>query len=174
MRNLRYIIYGVAAIFILYSVFSNSDESESEVITEEVVTPTEGIVTTVKEVEAEQFKIEDEVVVSTPEDSRIIAKYMDNTVDTFTLDEAQLVSEDNSHRGSSIMRAASYGFLGFMLGRSMGGSFRPSSGAYVDQNTYNRVSNNAGKRMQQTARRTTVSRPKSGFGGKSSTRSYGG
>ena len=173
MKNLRLLIYGAAGLFLLYTFFFRSDDSSSEMVTEEIVTPTEGIVTTVKEMETDQFKIEDEVVVSSPEDSRIIAKYMDGAIDTFTLDEARLVEGESSHRGSGVMRAASYGFLGFMMGRSMG-SFRPSSGAYVDQNTYNKVSNGAGKRMQATAQRTSVSKPKSGFGGKSSTRSYGG
>ncbi|MEM6699939.1 MAG: hypothetical protein AAF806_23640 [Bacteroidota bacterium] len=173
MKNIRLVIYGVVGLFLVYTFFFNSNDSEPEMVTEEVITPTEGIITTVKEMQTDQFKIEDEVVVSSPDDSRIIAKYMDGAIDTFTLDEARLVEGDSSHRGSGIMRAASYGFLGFMLGRSMG-SFRPSPGAYVDQKTYNKVSNGAGQRMQSTAQRTTVSKPKSGFGGKSSTRSYGG
>ncbi|MEM8528048.1 MAG: hypothetical protein AAGG68_25625 [Bacteroidota bacterium] len=173
MKNIRLLIYGAAALFLVYTFFFKSDDSSSDMVTEEVVVPTEGLITTVKEMETDQFKIEDEVVVDQPEDSRIIAKYMDGAIDTFTLDEARLVENDSSHRGSGIMRAASYGFLGFMLGRSMG-SFRPSPGAYVDQSTYNKVSNGAGQRMQSTAQRTKVSKPRSGYGGKSSTRSYGG
>jgi len=173
MKNLRLLLYGAAALFLVYTFFLKSDDNNSETVAEEIVTPTEGLITTVKEMETDQFKIEDEVVVSNPEDSRIIAKYMDGTIDTFALDDARLTEGESSHRSGGIMRAASYGFLGFMIGRNMG-SFRPSPGAYVDQNTYNKVSNGAGQRMQSTAQRKTVSKPKSGFGGKSSTRSYGG
>ena len=174
--KLKWIIYGVIILVAIGMNLCGSDEPET--ITEEVSIPTEGLITTVKEVQTDQFRIEDEAVVANKEDSRIIAKYMDSTIDTFTLDQAQLVKDTTSsayRRQSSIMRMASFGLMGYLMGRSMG-SFRPNSSAYVDQSTYNRVSNGAGQRMQQTARKTTVTRPskgKSGYGS-GSTRSYGG
>jgi len=175
--KIKWIIYGVIILAVIgFNLCSRDEPTE---VTEEVVVPTEGLITTVKEVETDQFKIEDEQTVESPSDSRIIAKYMDNTIDTFTLEEARLVEDSTStqyRRRSSVVRMASYGLMGYMLGRSMG-SFRPRSSAYVDQSTYNRVSNSTGQRMQQTARRTTVTRPssgKSGYGGSRSTRSYGG
>jgi hypothetical protein len=174
--KIKWIIYGVIALVVVGVNLCSSDEPET--ITEEVTIPTEGLITTVKEVQTDQFRIEDEEVVANTEDSRIIAKYMDSTIDTFTLDEAQLVRDTTTtayRRQSSVMRMASFGLMGYLMGRSMG-SFRPNSSAYVDQSTYNRVSNGAGQRMQQTARKTSVTRPakgKSGYGS-GSTRSYGG
>lgn len=181
--RIKWILYGLIAAVVLGINFCGGDNVE-EYTTEEVVTPTQGVVTTVKEVEEGQFKIEDEQAVPSPDASRIIAKYMDETADTFSLEEARLAVSDtsgtqNHYRHNSIFRMASYGLMGYFLGRNMG-SYRPSSSAYIDQNTYNRVNNNAGQTLNQTARRTTVSRPKSGFGSSRSgsstrsTRSYGG
>ena len=180
--KIKWIIYGVIAVVIIGFNFCSNNEQTQETITEEVVSPTQGLITTVTEVETDQFKIEDEQAVDDISASRIIAKYMDNTVDTFTLDEAKLVADttsgnSNNYRRSSVVRMASYGLMGYFFGRSMG-SFRPNRSAYVDQSTYNRVTNNAGQSLQRTANRRTVSRPssgKSGYGGSSrSTRSYGG
>lgn len=146
----------------------------------EVEVPTVGLITTVKEVEKNNFKIEDEKDVDSISDSRIIAKYLDGNIDTFTLEEAKLISKIDSARGTrsrsgSIARAASFGFMGYMMGRSMrGGSVSP--GAYTNQNAYNRASSTAGTRMKSTSR--TVRRPspkgRSGFGSGRSSRSYGG
>jgi hypothetical protein len=176
MKNLKYGLYAVLAVYVLYSIFFSSS-SEDSVTYEEVQVPTEGLITTVQEVDTNLFKISDEQPVPTPEDSRIIANYMDNTSDTFTLEEAKLVEaegqSDNNYRRSGIVRAATYGFFGYMMGRSMGS--RPSANAYVDPKTHNRVSSTTGSRVTSTAR--TVSRPttgKSGYGGSRSTRSYGG
>jgi hypothetical protein len=180
--KIKWIIYGVIAAVIIGFNFCSNNEQPQETVTEEVVSPTQGLITTVKEVEKDQFKIEDEQTIDDVSASLIIAKYMDNTVDTFTLDEARMVAdttngESNNYRRSSVVRMASYGLMGYFFGRSMG-SFRPNRSAYVDQGTYNRVTNNAGQSMQRTASRRTVSRPaggKSGYGGSSrSTRSYGG
>lgn len=178
MSKVKLVIYGLLGVFVLYNLFFSSDEPEEEWVTEEVAIPSEGLVTTVQEMESDIFKIEDEVTVPTPDESRIVAKYLDGNIDTFTLEEARLVDADstgsNHHRRNPIVRAATAGLFGFMLGRSMG--TRPSAGAYMDQNTYNRVSNTAGSRINQTATRTTVRRPsgKSGFGSGRSTRSIGG
>lgn len=178
MSKVKLVIYGLVGVFLLYNVFFSKSDSEEDWVTEEVAVPSEGLITTVQEMDADIFKIEDEVTVPTPEESRIVAKYLDGNIDTFTLDEARLVAADSTgsthHRRSPIVRAATAGFFGFMMGRSMGAT--PSAGAYMDQNTYNRVSNTTGSRINQTATRTTVRRPsgKSGFGSGRSTRSIGG
>lgn len=185
--KIKWIFYGLIAAVVLGLNFCGGNNTE-EYTAEEVITPTQGLVTTVKEVDNDVFKIEDEQAIDDKTASLIIAKYMDNTVDTFSLEEAKVMASDSSstsnatthHRRSSVMRMASYGLMGYFMGRNMG-SYRPNSSAYVDQNTYSRVTNNAGQSLNRTASRTTVSRPKSGFGSKSrsgsstrSTRSYGG
>lgn len=174
--KIKYAIYAVIGIFVAYSVLFGGDDSQAaNVEYEEVVEPTEGLITTVLETETDVFKIEDEEVVPLPADSRIIAKYMDNTVDTFTLEEAKLVDAENGGgRRGGIMRAASYGLFGYMMGRRMGGGRTPSS-AYVDPKTADRVNNKAGSKINNTASRTTRAKPgKGGFGGGKSTRSVGG
>jgi hypothetical protein len=82
---------------------------------------------------------------------------------------------ETTGRRSGVARAASYGLMGYFMGRSM--SRGPSAGAYVDQKTYNKVSKGAGGSMKSTAGSRTVSRRpsgKSGYGGGRSTRSVGG
>ena len=161
----------LAALLISSIACGTDSDSAIKYENEVVETPTQGVITTVKEVSEGEFKIEDEVAVSNPKDSRIVAKWSDSTIDTFTLDEARVEQESGSRGG--FMTAASYGMMGYMMGRSMG-AFRPSSGAYVDQKSYNKAANGAGKSMKQTAKRTTISKPKSGFGGGGSSRSHGG
>lgn len=144
---------------------------------EEVEIPTQGLITTVQEVQTEQYKIADEQTVQDTADSRIIANYLDNTSDTFTLAEARLVQQSgySGHR-SGVFTAASYGFFGYMIGRSMM-RHRPSSAAYMDQKTYNKVNSTTGNSMRSTAskvRRPTKSGSRSGFGSGRSTRSHGG
>lgn len=152
--------------------------------------PTQGIITEVQEVDTNEFRIIDERVVPTPEESRIIAHYIDGTSDTLTVEDAKMIgadglseSEDNSTHRRNYYGGGGYGFysvlrgglMGYYLGRSM--SVPPTAGVYMDNRTYNRVADNAGRSMQQTARRTTVNRPRnssSGYGARRSTRSYGG
>lgn len=144
---------------------------------EEVEIPTQGLITTVVEIEPEQYKIEDEVPIPDTSQSLIIAKYLDGGIDTFTLAEARLMQQ-NGYGGSrsGVFTAASYGFFGYMIGRSMMGGFRPSASAYRDPNTYNRVNNTTGNTIRSTSQR--VSRPstrgRSGYGSGRSSRSYGG
>lgn len=170
------------AVFAFFLV-SCGGSSEPEMVTETTVVPTEGMITTLQEVKEGEFKISDEQVAPTPADSRVIANYLDATSDTFTVQEIQVlaaapVAADSTSRRrpySGLLRAASYGLMGYMMGRSMS-THRPSAGAYTDPKTYNRVSNGAGSRVQSTANRTVSRRPsgKSGYGGNRSTRSYGG
>ena len=144
---------------------------------EEVEIPTQGLITTVVELEPEQYKIEDEVAIPDTSQSLIIAKYLDGGIDTFTLAEARLIRESgyNGPR-SGVFTAASYGFFGYMIGRSMMGGYRPTASAYTDPNTYNRVNNSTGSTIRSTSQR--VSRPsarsRSGYGSGRSSRSYGG
>lgn len=178
--KLKWILYGVLGMVVLFYVYSGSDSANGESYeNEEIVTPTQGLITTVQQVSDSTYKIEDEQTVPTPEESRIIAKHLDNTVDTLTLEEAKLssIGTEGDYQGSNryIYRAVSYGLMGYMLGRSM--SRPPMSGAYMDQRTYDRVNNNAGQNLRNTANRQTVRRPstgKSGYGSSKSSRSFGG
>lgn len=159
--------FGMAA---LSSCGSNVQYEEAEI-------PTKGLITTVQEIQPDEFKIEDEVPVPDTSQSLIIAKYLDGNIDTFTLTEARLMQQSGTTgRSGGIMRAASYGFFGYMIGRSMTRGFRPSASAYTDPNTYNRVNSTTGNTVRSTSQR--VSRPssgsRSGYGTSRSSRSYGG
>jgi len=172
--KIKYAFYALIALFFGYNFFFGSSDNTAENYEyEEVVEPTEGLVTTVKEMETDVFKIEDEEVVPTPAESRIIAKYLDGQIDTFTLEEAKLVDAESSGRRSGVMRAASYGLFGYMMGRRMGGSSGIRSSAYTDPKTAQRVGNKAGSQINNSAKRTTRVKPGSGGFGKS-TRSVGG
>jgi hypothetical protein len=145
---------------------------------EDVEIPTQGLITTVVEVSSESYKIEDEQPVPDTSQSLIIAKYLDNTIDTFTLAEARLMQK-NSYSGSrsGVFTAASYGFFGYMMGRSMTG-YRPSASAYRDPNTFNRVNNTTGNTVRSSSTTTRRAKPssgsRSGYGSGKSSRSYGG
>lgn len=147
----------------------------TETVTEEVALPTEGLITVLQEVEKDLFKIEDEQTIPDTSQSLVIAKYMDAGVDTFTLAEVRLMQErqvGGAHGG--IATAASYGLMGYFMGRSM--ASRPRASAYTDPKAHQRAQQ-AGNKMQKTAARTTRTRPasgKSGFGSGRSTRSSGG
>lgn len=144
---------------------------------EEVEIPTQGLITTVVEIEPEQYKIEDEVPIPDTSQSLIIARYLDGGIDTFTLQEARLYQQNgySGHR-SGVFTAASYGFFGYMIGRSMLGGFRPRASAYTDPNTYNRVNSSTGNSIRSTSQRVSrpSSRSRSGYGSGRSSRSYGG
>ena len=148
----------------------------TETVTEEVVLPTEGLITVLQEVEKDLFKIEDEQTIPDTSQSLVVAKYMDASIDTFTLAEVRLMSQTQvGSRHSGIATAASYGLFGYFMGRSM--ASRPRASAYTDPKTHQRVNQNAGQKMQQTAARTTRTRPasgRSGYGSGRSTRSSGG
>lgn len=139
---------------------------------EEVLDPTQGVITEVKEMEKDKFRITDEKVVSKKEDSRVIAEYLDGTRDTFTLDEVKVVEQQNSsYRHRSMNGILIGGLMGYMMGKSM--STPISSGAYASNAAYQK-SSQANNSLRSTATRRTVSRPRSGFGSSKSSRSYGG
>ena len=173
-QNIKYGIYAIIAVFVISNLFFSDSNSEPEY--EEVLLPSQGLATILKEVETDLFKIEDEQTLPSTEESIIVAKYMDGLIDTFTLAEARLMAADESSpmRSRSLVRAASFGMFGYMMGRSMSSPI--NSSAYVDQKTYNRVNKSTGSKLRQTATRTQKVKPggKSGFGGGKSTRSYGG
>jgi len=174
-QKIKYGLYALVGVWLVYSIFFKS--STPEMTTEEVAIPTQGLITHVQEMEKDQFKISDEEVIADTAASLIIATYLDTTKDTFSLAEARLMESGggaSGSRGSGIARAASFGLMGYFMGRSMSRGI--SRGAYVDQKTYNKVSNGAGNTMKSTAGSRTVSRPsgKSGYGSGRSTRSVGG
>lgn len=139
--------------------------------TETIQEPTEGLITTVTEVQPESYRIASEVPVDQIEDSRIIVENMDGMRDTFTLEEARLITQVADSTQTRPFRSAGLGYWGFlMLGRMGGHSVSP--GAYVNNSAYNNASSSAGTRLNNSARTTT--RSKSGFGSGKSTRSFGG
>ena len=180
MKNLAFFKYTFYTFFTLSFLYSCGSSSEVEY--EEVVLPTQGLITVVKEVETDLFKIEDEVTIPDTAGSLIVANYLDSTADTFTLAEARLM-EANGYpgRSGSVMQAASYGLFGYMIARNMGGMMgarRPRAGAYTSQKAYQKSTSTAGQSLNRTASRTRRARPssgKSGYGSSSkSTRSFGG
>ena len=151
-----------------------------------VVEFTEGVETEVQEVAPNEWRIADERVVPDSNASRVIARGLDGTVDTFGLAEltasgAAPAAQDSTsqtryRRRSGFSTILLYGLIGNRLGAARQG-ITPSPRAYVNQNAYNRVQSTAGTRLNNTGRRTTVSRPaggRSGYGGGRSGRSYGG
>ena len=143
----------------------------TEYETTEVLDPTQGIVTEVKEMEKDLFKITDETIVATPADSRIIAEYMDGQRDTFTLEEARLVDAENPTRRRSMNSILMGGMIGYMMGKSM--STPISRSAYANDKAYQK-SSTSNSSLRSTASRRTVKTPKKGFGSSKSSRSYGG
>lgn len=75
------------------------DEYEEVEVIDTITTEelTKGLITTVKEVKAGQFEVEDEQVVETKDSSRIIVKYLDGSTKNMTIDEAKsMVSAQDS------------------------------------------------------------------------------
>lgn len=167
---LKWILYGAVGIFVAYSYFTGGDSGD-DYIEETLEDPTQGIIVELKEVEDDMFKITDEEVISNREDSRIIVSFLDNTIDTFTIDEVRL--SEASHPGRSAIRAAAYGgLIGYMMGRPMSSGTVRS--AYAQESSYNK-SNQGRSTLRSTARKTTTRKPVSrNYGSGKSSRSYGG
>ncbi len=147
---------------------------EQEYVSETKVELTQGLVTTIEEVEKDKFKIADETVVEKKEDARIIAQYLDGQRDTFTLDEARLIEAD-SPRGSSMRGAFLGGVMGYYFGRSLSSPINSSS--YKNNAAYQKSQTKTASSLKSTASRTTVRKPVNstkGYGSGRSTRSYGG
>lgn len=145
--------------------------------------PTQGVITEVTEVEKDVFRITDETVVPLKADSRIIAEYMDGIRDTFTLEEMKLLETEGQNQnqnqtqtqhhyhGSGMNGVLMGGMMGYMMGRSLSSPINRA--AYANQGAYQK-STGSSSSMRSSATRRSVSKPKSGFGGSRSTRSYGG
>ena len=137
--------------------------------------PTTGVITTVREVNAGNFKIASEEPVPSVADSRIIIQPLDGQVDTLTLAEAKAISasQDTTTTRSRGVRSGGLGFFGYMmLGRMMGGGI--NRGAYVNGAAYNRANSTTGSTMRSSARRVGGASRNTGFGSGRSTRSVGG
>ncbi len=171
---LKYGLYAIVGIYFISSFFRGSDDSAqgADYIEQTLEDPTQGIIAQIKEVDADLFKITDEEIIDKREDSRIIATFLDNTVDTFTLDEIRLEETGNPRR--SMMRSIAYaGMFGYMMGRPMSSGI--SRSAYADDKTFNKSNTKGTSQLKSTASRRTVRTPaKKGFGSGKSTRSYGG
>lgn len=144
--------------------------------------PTEqqGLVTTVKEVQPNEWRIADEQVVADTTNSRVITETFDGLRDTFTLAEVRQALEDDPsteawpdstasttennqpqqrngyyrphYGGFSILQ---YGLMSYFISRSFRGSSgfsaQPNSRYYVNNQTYNRVNNSAGTTLRNSA-----------------------
>ena len=170
--NWKWILYGAVGVYFVSKMFSGGGE-EKDYYEEKLTEMTGGLVTHVKEMSAENFKITDEEYVEAREDSRIIASFKDGAIDTFTLEEATLTETTGRTSG---MRSVLYGgLMGYMMGKNM--SRAPSSGVYADKKTFDRVQSKTGTKVANRATTRTVKRPsssKKGYGSGKSTRSYGG
>ena len=130
--------------------------------------PTQGVVTTVREVAPEDYKIANERPVANVADSRVIVDRMSGTSDTFTLDEVKAIQQTESDTTRTRpFRTAGLGYWGFIMLNRIGRT--PSASAYTNQAAYQRATN-TGTTLSRT------SRARSGFGRSSgtSTRSFGG
>ena len=171
----NYLLPALLATGLGLTLFSCGGDSE------EWSEPTTGVVTTVREVKAGDFKIVSEDPVPTVADSRIILQPLDGNYDTLTLEEAKLVATqvDTTTTRSRGVRRGGMGFFGYMmLGRMMSGH-NVSRRAYVNDAAYNRTRTTTGSSVRSSARRTGGSSRNSGFGSSTkssggSTRSYGG
>ena len=175
------IIIGCILVYFLF--FNKSDKSSnSETVTiETVYEPTQGVITTLEQVGEDEFKIKDEQIVDTKEESMVIVNYTDGEVDTFSMAQIQTQSttEETSryrYRPSYFSTFAMAGLLGYTFGsRPMSTPINRS--AYTSSTAYNRSSTAGVRQMKSTARTNTVRRTssgRSGYGSGRSTRSYGG
>lgn len=155
---------GIAVIFSLSSCGSSGSTTET------VYDPTQGIITKVKEIEADLFRITDEEIVPTVAESRIIASYLDGVIDTFTLDEARLEDADNPRR-SRTRGVLMGGMMGYMMGKNM--NTPVSRAAYASDDSFKK-SQTTNSKLKSSATKRTVTKSKKGFGSSRSSKSYGG
>lgn len=168
IKNLKTTGFAIGSALMITGLVSCDN---TEYAMEEVLSPTQGIITEVKEMEKDKFRITDEKIVNTKADSRIIAEYIDGARDTFTLEEVRLVEGENRTRRSSMNGILMGGMMGYMMGKSMGTPV--SKSAYANNSAYSK-SNTTTNNLKSSATRSTVRKPKSGFGSSKSSRSYGG
>lgn len=169
LSYIKYAIYGIIGLFVIFNIFSDSDGEDY--IEQTIEDPTQGIRVELKEMEQDLYKITDEEILEKREDSQIIVAFMDNTVDTFSIEEVTL-EEANDPRRSVFRSVAMAGMFGYMMGRPM--SSGVSRSAYANQASYNKSSTSGTSQLRSTASKRTVKTPSKGFGSGKSTRSYGG
>ena len=174
----------IIGCILVYFLFFNKSEDTSNTqapTTEIEYEPTQGVITTLEQVGEDEFKIKDEQIVDSKEESLVIVNYTDGEVDTFSM--AQVQNQENSEETSRYRYRPSYfstfamaGLLGYTFGgRSMRTPINRS--AYTSSTAYNRSSTAGVRQMKSTARTSTVRRTssgRSGYGSGRSTRSYGG
>ncbi len=188
------IISGGLAFLVAGFLFGCSPSVEST--TSEDAT---GLITTVKEVEPNEWRIADEQVVADTADSRVIAESYEGVVDTYTLAEVrealnteETAADTTSNTSNRYYRRhyggfgiLQYALMGYFINRSFGrqsGFYgQPNPRYYVNQQTYNRVNSTAGDQLRSTrtnrtsnTRSTRPSNSRSGYGSGRSTRSFGG
>jgi hypothetical protein len=173
--NFKWIIYGALGLFFIYRIFSGGGSSSGDDYIEQTIEePTQGILVELQETEKDLFKITNEELLAKRDDSQIIATYLDKSIDTFSIDEVRL-SEANDPRRSLLRTAAYAGLLGYAMGgRSMSSGL--SRSAYASDNAYSKSSTSGKTGLRSTARKSTVRTPRSSssYGGRKSTKSYGG
>lgn len=170
---IKWIIYGALGLFFAFRIFGGGSSDEQDYIEETLEEPTQGIMVELQEMEKDMFKITDEEILERREDSQIIANYMDNTSDTFGIEEVKLMSQNDPRR--SFIRTAAYaGLFGYMMGRPM--SSGVSRAAYASDNSFNKSNTTGQSQLKSTARKTTVRKPTTSkrYGSGKSTKSYGG
>lgn len=168
-----------AAFFVMMtlgiSLCLTSCKSETQDYIDTVVEePTQGVIAEIEEVKQDVFKINNEELIDSRENSRIYALFMDGSRDTFTLEEIQL-TEYNDPKRSAIRGIAMGGMLGYMMGRGLGSPLNRS--AYKSDASFNKSNSTGTSSLKSTATRRTVRTPKpkgSGFGKSKTSRSYGG
>ena len=145
---------------------------------------TEGVVTEVVEVAPDEWRIADERVVADTNATSLVARRLDGSVDTISgaaLDNLASQAEPEQQRANGGFGLGSLLLYSYLGRRLFAGSARgyagPSSQAYVNNGTFNRVQQSTGQRLNATSRTRTVSRPaggRSGFGSGRSGRGFGG
>lgn len=126
---------------------------------------TQGVITFMREVDSNDFKIIHEIVVSNKADSKIITTNLDGSVDTLSLDKARALDTTNT-RERRYHRTFYGGMFGYMIGRSMGSPLNRSS--YSSPSSYSNSTNST------TRMRSSISKPRTSFGSGKSFKSFGG
>ncbi len=189
--------YAAGLSFGLFLALTACNFEQPQELSEEVIL-SQGIQTSVEEVLPDSFLITDEVLMTNPDSSRVVAEYLDGRVDTVYVKEIQQQHNHYHGGGSSFLmnylffRAITGGYMGYHFGRPY--HYTPDSRYYRSQGTYNRVRNTTGSSISNTMKRkpakatrgfgssnnsrnktTRPSSGRSGYGRSSgSSRSYGG
>lgn len=159
----------------LLSLYSSCSSSGSQTETIEKLEPTKGVVTHLREVGKDSFKIDKEELIDNKTASKVIIKRLSGQVDTLSLSQASklvnpardsVVRHHHYHsHPSGLSSILWWGVMGHMMGRSMN-QYPPSSysGMYSSPGSYQR-SQSYNTTMRNTASRSYVTRPSSGRSG---------